>query len=70
MISGDTLLVRAQKGVNGPPSEQQITLTMIQAPRLGRKAGTRESDTGETTQDEVSSYWNYKVCIYEPELCL
>eukprot|EP00800_Vazella_pourtalesii_P009967 TRINITY_DN2501_c0_g1_i1.p1 TRINITY_DN2501_c0_g1~~TRINITY_DN2501_c0_g1_i1.p1 ORF type:complete len:518 (+),score=123.10 TRINITY_DN2501_c0_g1_i1:65-1555(+) len=52
VISGDTLLIRAQKGVNGPPTEQQITLTMIQAPRLARRAGNRDTDNGEATQDE------------------
>lgn len=68
MISGDTLLIRAQKGVNGPPTEQQITLTMIQAPRLARRAGNRDTDNGEATQDEVSSYWNHGgvcVCVCE-----
>ena len=52
MLSGDTLLIRAQRCLSGPPPEQQITLTMIQAPKLGRRAGP----TGDTTdvKDEVT----------------
>ncbi|KAI6658077.1 nuclease domain-containing protein 1-like [Oopsacas minuta] len=52
VISGDTLLIRAQKGLNGPPTEQQITLTMIQGPKLGRRPGPRDTDSSEGTQDE------------------
>jgi endonuclease YncB( thermonuclease family) len=52
VLSGDTIVVMGQAR-GGPPPERTLSIAGITAPRLARRPGPKDKDSGADSKDEV-----------------